>query len=76
MKARILLLPGDGVGPEVIDQARRALKAVSGLFGHKSRGKRGHLRARREGRVADLVVPPPSLIRHDLARFLIGNGEI
>jgi len=35
MKARILLLPGDGVGPEVIEQARRALMAVGGLFGHK-----------------------------------------
>ena len=26
---RIVLLPGDGIGPEVIDQARRVLEAVA-----------------------------------------------
>ncbi len=34
MKARILLLPGDGVGPEVIAQGRRALESVARMFGH------------------------------------------
>jgi 3-isopropylmalate dehydrogenase len=35
MKAEILLLPGDGIGPEVIDQAREALEAIAGSFGHE-----------------------------------------
>jgi len=35
MKATIVLLPGDGIGPEVVDQARRVLEAVAQLFGHR-----------------------------------------
>lgn len=35
MDARILLLPGDGIGPEVVDQAVRALDAVAQQFGHR-----------------------------------------
>jgi len=34
MKARIALLPGDGIGPEVIVQARRVLEAVASRHGH------------------------------------------
>ncbi len=34
MKARIVLLPGDGVGPEVLEECRRILLAVAGLWGH------------------------------------------
>ena len=29
---RILLLPGDGIGPEVVSQARRVLEATARLF--------------------------------------------
>jgi 3-isopropylmalate dehydrogenase len=32
MSHRILLLPGDGIGPEVVEQARRVLVATAGLF--------------------------------------------
>ena len=32
MSHRILLLPGDGIGPEVVDQARRVLLATAGVF--------------------------------------------
>jgi 3-isopropylmalate dehydrogenase len=35
MKATIVLLPGDGIGPEVVDQARRVLEAIAQLFGHR-----------------------------------------
>lgn len=35
MDARILLLPGDGIGPEVVDQAVRVLDAVAERFGHR-----------------------------------------
>lgn len=34
MKFNIILLPGDGIGPEVINEAVRALDAVAGKFGH------------------------------------------
>jgi 3-isopropylmalate dehydrogenase len=35
LKAHIVLLPGDGIGPEIVDQATRVLEAVAGLFGHE-----------------------------------------
>jgi 3-isopropylmalate dehydrogenase len=34
MNAKIVLLPGDGIGPEVVNEARLVLDAVAGLFGH------------------------------------------
>src|SRR3990172_10803473 len=34
MKARIVLLPGDGIGPEVIAQARLVLEEVAAEAGH------------------------------------------
>jgi 3-isopropylmalate dehydrogenase len=34
MKARIVCLPGDGIGPEVVREARAVLDAVSRRFGH------------------------------------------
>jgi 3-isopropylmalate dehydrogenase len=35
--ADIVLLPGDGIGPEVVVEARRALEAVAERFGHAFR---------------------------------------
>jgi 3-isopropylmalate dehydrogenase len=35
MKATIVLLPGDGIGPEVVDEARKALETVAKHFGHQ-----------------------------------------
>ena len=35
MEAVITLLPGDGIGPEVIHSARRVLDVVAGRFGHE-----------------------------------------
>ena len=34
MRASIVVLPGDGIGPEVVAQALRALGAVAGRWGH------------------------------------------
>ncbi len=34
MKAKITLLPGDGIGPEIIDAARQVLEAVAKKYGH------------------------------------------
>lgn len=35
MKAAILTLPGDGIGPEIISAAKRVLGAVANRFGHE-----------------------------------------
>jgi 3-isopropylmalate dehydrogenase len=35
MKLNIAVLPGDGIGPEIIDQALKALKAVAAKCGHE-----------------------------------------
>ncbi|HEX5939238.1 MAG TPA: 3-isopropylmalate dehydrogenase [Dehalococcoidia bacterium] len=35
MKLKILALPGDGIGPEVVDEARRVLEAVAQRYRHK-----------------------------------------
>lgn len=35
MEAKITLLPGDGIGPEIIDQSVRVLEAVKNKYGHK-----------------------------------------
>ncbi len=34
MKAQIVLLPGDGIGPEVVDEAARLLDVIAQRFGH------------------------------------------
>ncbi len=35
MQARLVLLPGDGIGPEVIAEARKVLEAVAAAYGHQ-----------------------------------------
>ncbi len=35
MKARIVLLPGDGIGVEVVREGRKVLEAVASVFGHQ-----------------------------------------
>ncbi|HEX6983982.1 MAG TPA: 3-isopropylmalate dehydrogenase [Planctomycetaceae bacterium] len=35
MDARIVLLPGDGIGPEIVREAERVLAAVADRFGHR-----------------------------------------
>jgi 3-isopropylmalate dehydrogenase len=34
MRAKVVLLAGDGIGPEVVDEGRRMLEAIGGRFGH------------------------------------------
>jgi 3-isopropylmalate dehydrogenase len=34
MQANIVLLPGDGIGPEVVAEARKVLEAVADTYGH------------------------------------------
>ena len=35
MKARVVVLPGDGIGPEVVAEGVRCLEAVAELYGHQ-----------------------------------------
>jgi 3-isopropylmalate dehydrogenase len=35
MKARIVLLPGDGIGVEIVKEAKQVLEAVAAAFGHQ-----------------------------------------
>ncbi|MFI3303143.1 MAG: 3-isopropylmalate dehydrogenase [Rikenellaceae bacterium] len=35
MKLNIAILPGDGIGPEIVDQALKATKAICEKFGHE-----------------------------------------
>jgi 3-isopropylmalate dehydrogenase len=35
MKLNIALLPGDGIGPEIVEQAKRVVDAVAAKFGHE-----------------------------------------
>ncbi len=35
MNANIVLLPGDGIGPEIVEQAQKALQAIADRFGHQ-----------------------------------------
>jgi 3-isopropylmalate dehydrogenase len=35
VEASLVLLPGDGIGPEVVAEAERVLAAIAGRFGHK-----------------------------------------
>ena len=34
MHATIVLLPGDGIGPEIVAQAKRVLEVIAKRFGH------------------------------------------
>ncbi|HSD84708.1 MAG TPA: 3-isopropylmalate dehydrogenase, partial [Anaerolineae bacterium] len=34
MKAKIVLLPGDGIGPEVVREAVRVLSVIAQMCGH------------------------------------------
>jgi 3-isopropylmalate dehydrogenase len=40
IKAKIVLLPGDGIGPEIIDAALPVVEAVSSRFGHEFKTER------------------------------------
>ncbi len=35
MKLKIAILPGDGIGPEITEQAMKAVKAVARKFHHE-----------------------------------------
>ncbi len=40
MEASLVLLPGDGIGPEVVAEAERVLKVVADKFGHRFQTRR------------------------------------
>jgi 3-isopropylmalate dehydrogenase len=41
MQAKILLLPGDGIGPEVVLQAQHVLEDIATAYGHKFKFEKG-----------------------------------
>jgi len=41
MNLNIAILPGDGIGPEIIEQAKKTVTAVAGKFGHTLEFKHG-----------------------------------
>jgi 3-isopropylmalate dehydrogenase len=43
MPINVTILPGDGIGPEVMDQAVLVLEAVAVVFGHKLQLQRGNI---------------------------------
>lgn len=53
MKLNIAILPGDGIGPEIIEQALRVTKAVCHKFGHQLSTKTGLVGATAIDKVGD-----------------------
>ncbi|MDR1644700.1 MAG: 3-isopropylmalate dehydrogenase [Tannerellaceae bacterium] len=41
MKLNIAVLPGDGIGPEIIEQGMKVVRAVCAVFGHELHAKEG-----------------------------------
>ena len=41
MKVNIAIIPGDGIGPEVTEQAKKALNAIANVFDHTFLFKEG-----------------------------------
>ena len=35
MKLNIVCIPGDGIGPEIVTQAKKALEKVASVYGHE-----------------------------------------
>ena len=40
MKADIVLIPGDGIGPEIVGEAKKVLEHVAEKFGHSFPSRR------------------------------------
>ena len=64
MKALIAVLPGDGIGPEVVVEATRCLEAIGSRFGHAFELRESAVGAAGMDRLGD-PLPPETL---DLAR--------
>ncbi len=43
MKGQITLLPGDGIGPEIVAEAEKVLRAIAKTFGHHFGYRTGHI---------------------------------
>ena len=54
MQARIILLPGDGIGPEVVAEGRKVLEEVARKFGHHFEFQQHHI----GGEAMDLMDTP------------------
>ena len=72
MRASILLLPGDGIGPEVVAAARSVLTAVAGRYGHNSHSMTRPSAVRRCGPGSRRCRTRRSTRRGPLTRCLLG----
>lgn len=60
MDARIVVLPGDGIGPEVTDEALRVLEVVASAYGHEFTFEQ-HLIGATAIRATGVALPPDAL---------------
>ncbi len=72
MDARILLLPGDGIGPEVVEQAVRVLDAVAQRFGHRFTYRTEAIGGQAMDRYGDPLPAPTREALRDCDAILLG----
>jgi 3-isopropylmalate dehydrogenase len=74
MNIHITTLPGDGIGPEVTEQAVRVLQAVAGRFGHKLKITRKNIGG--AALVASNDPLPPDTVESSLAAGAVLLGAV
>lgn len=74
MLLNLTVLPGDGIGPEVTDEALRALEAISQAFGHELRTQRKNIGG--AGLVASNDPLPPDTIAACLSGDAVLLGAV
>lgn len=72
MKAHIAILPGDGIGPEVMVQAIKVLEAIGSLFGHGFRLTEGAIGGGAIDRYGDPLPGKTMDLLSDVEAVLLG----
>ena len=67
MEKKIAILKGDGIGPEVTNQAIKALNAIAEVYGHKFNYTDGLMDHEHQG--------PKNWGEDSLVKFVIANGD-
>ncbi len=70
--ARIVLLPGDGIGPEIVEQGRRVLDAVALRCGHEFEFVTGQSGGEAIDRIGDPLPPETLAACRECAAILLG----
>lgn len=74
MLLNLTILPGDGIGPEVTEQAVRVLQTVADAFGHELRSQRKHIGGAALAAVNDPL--PPDTIAACLSSSAVLLGAV